>query len=178
MPLKIHLLRHGQTQDNQAGIVIGWGESNLSPEGQRQIQKSAQDFNTKVEAIFCSDLTRTRESVIPFISKFPELDLFYDWRIRERSVGDAEGKKSEDYDWNEFWTSEDGGVDNAEKLSIMEKRLKSFIKDLFEFGYSEVLIVTHGGVIQSIIRMMDPENYKYKEVENGGIVSLSLEKSL
>lgn len=107
---KVFLLRHGQTDANEAGVIQGSGDfSKLTDLGRKQAQEvygaitsDAKDF--RLTSVYCSPLTRTRQTLaelravdnkrpkharkLPIeetiLANLREID-FYDWQGKSKS---------------------------------------------------------------------------------------------
>ncbi|MCA9342204.1 histidine phosphatase family protein [Candidatus Saccharibacteria bacterium] len=53
-----YIIRHGQTEQNAAGILQGWSNSDLTEEGKQQAMAAINSLPASVDLIFCSDLGR------------------------------------------------------------------------------------------------------------------------
>ena len=65
MPIKLYLMRHGQTQLNQAGLVQGVTDGWLNTKGIRQVQAAAVDFQQRglhFDLTFSSPSQRARQT--------------------------------------------------------------------------------------------------------------------
>ncbi len=111
---KIYLIRHGQTELNRQGIVQGSGvDAPLNSEGIRQSQAFFQAYrDVQFDKIYTSALTRTVESVKPFLNLgiphevlpglneiswgvhegkaiTPEEDAYYHWMLKQWQEGNT-----------------------------------------------------------------------------------------
>jgi len=90
MSVLITYFPHGTTTDNERGIASGWNDPALSEKGiQQSIALKDQIGDKKFDAIFCSDLSRAKESVrLAFEGMTP---IIPDARLRECNYGDLNG---------------------------------------------------------------------------------------
>lgn len=85
--MKIILVRHAQTINNKEGIAQSHSDSELTKEGQIQLQKTKMFLKEyKIDAIFCSDLDRSFESA-KIISEPHKLKPIIDDRLKEINWG-------------------------------------------------------------------------------------------
>ena len=64
MKVRLYMVRHGQTYFNRYGKLQGWSEAPLTPEGEGQCRKAAQDMEgAGFCAAFSSDLRRAEDSL-------------------------------------------------------------------------------------------------------------------
>eukprot|EP00957_Ditylum_brightwellii_P205692 15344990-Ditylum_brightwellii.AAC.1 len=100
MPLKIYLARHGQDEDNAAGILNGRRNQPLTPLGIQQAQtlaQSIQDTHIKFSAVYTSPLQRAHDTALAITNKL-SLDkppiVMED--LVERDFGIMSGKPTKD----------------------------------------------------------------------------------
>src|SRR3989344_2049309 len=153
--MKIILVRHGETDYNTASIVQGWLSSHLTVIGQKQAQFTGQRLAQKsIDAIYCSDLLRTRETAHE-ITQFVHIPVTYDSWLRERNFGDFQGKpkgtlqhyvKEHKLDLLSFCPS------HGESILDFRKRVVDAFDNLLRHEKSStILLITHGGVIFQIL---------------------------
>ena len=87
MAISITYFPHGTTTDNEQGIASGWNDPALSEKGiQQSIALRSQIGDKKFDVIFCSDLSRAKESAR---LAFEGMALIIpDARLRECNYGD------------------------------------------------------------------------------------------
>ena len=169
------LIRHGETQFNADGIVQGWLDTQLNENGKRQAKAAAEQFNSEIDAIYSSDLLRAKQTAAEFTKKYKEVPYFEDERLRERDFGEASGNYAKDYDWGEFWISnETVSIPNAETLTAYTQRVASFLDSLKQTSYKKVLIVSHGGTINRTEAIL-VEGHVHTFHENTSIINLTLQ---
>lgn len=95
------LMRHGQSQLNNASTFCGWLDAVLSDKGQSQAQQAAhliQDSQLAPDIIFTSKLTRTCQTAKIIMETLNRewIDVAKSWRLNERHYGALQGRvKSE-----------------------------------------------------------------------------------
>ncbi len=161
--MRLYVLRHGQTNYNKEGRFQGQSDIDINEEGIEQTRKTAKELEgINFDKVYVSPLKRTIETA----RIVTDNDLEIDNRIMERSFGKLEGKKAiPDYEKKieEF---------EIETIEDLEKRVKSFLKDIFEKykGNENILVVTHGGIAQIINKLLDKnynnDNFKDFILEN------------
>ena len=91
--LHIYLFRHGQTFYNRAHIFTGWKDSQLTPLGRNQARGVALKLKSKKIGIaFCSDLSRSVDTLKEVLKYHQGIQVVIDKRLRERAYGNLEGK--------------------------------------------------------------------------------------
>jgi broad specificity phosphatase PhoE len=163
--MKLYILRHGETDANARGIVQGWLDTELNEKGLAQAVEAAAIFDKPIDAIYSSDLKRAVRTAEEFRNLHKEAPYFQDSRIRERNFGDAAGTHRDEHDWEQFWSLESRStIPNAETTNDFTKRVADFLDELKKKPYKSVLIVTHGGVLNRIQTILDPNHEHYAHV--------------
>ena len=89
--MKLHLLRHGETDLNASGRLQGITDSQLTELGRRQADDmAAASLAWAPAALYCSPLSRARD-VAARISALTGLPAIPEPRISEMAMGDLEG---------------------------------------------------------------------------------------
>jgi len=155
--MKITLVRHGEVEEKYIGCYNGHIDIGLSPKGYSDAKELANHFNASdFDAIFCSNLIRTKETIKQFI----EIDkVIYTKELREKSWGEHEGMGFEEiisqtklnYLGFEQWINALGGERPQEFISRVEKFFFDFLPQIEK---ENILIVTHGGVIKTFMHLI------------------------
>ena len=183
MNKNIYLLRHAQSEYNEKGIFQGRLDSDLTPLGFVQARLSAQEFLGKeIEVIYSSPQRRAYKTALT-IADLLGLEVIVDERIREMSFGNYEGKK--------FWdlVEEEGHIFRAwlstpvrnplptqENMEDFSKRVKSFLEDVINGPYKNLLVVAHGGTLHAMVCLatgLGLENLWNIHMDNTGFTLLS-----
>ncbi len=154
----IHLIRHALTKGNLEGRYIGQTDEELSKEGIEQLEKMKTDYDYPYpDVVFTSSLKRCKQtSAILYPDKQPIEMRGFD----ECDFGEFEGHTAEElerYDEFKDWLSggEDACALNGESNKDFATRVcNCFMKTvdgLIKTGTSSAAIITHGGVIMSIL---------------------------
>ena len=152
--MRITLVRHAEVEEKYIGCYNGYIDVGLSQKGYKDAQELAKKLKqSDFDAIFCSDLKRTRETLKQFINSD---EVIYTSDLREKSWGKHEGMSFEEIcqrdkleyvNYNQWIDALDG------------ESLKKFTARVFEFFFDyipsldakNILIVTHSGVIKTFI---------------------------
>lgn len=170
--MKLYLVRHGQTNANAQGIVQGWLDTELNENGIAQAIEVAEHFHASIDAIYSSDLKRAVRTAQEFRKHLPNVPYFEDARLRERNFGDAAGTHRDDHDWEQFWSVEDRStIPSAEVILDFTKRVSEFLDELKTKDYEAALIVTHGGVLNRVQSILDP-NHMHHPHANASILEV------
>jgi len=133
---------HGTTTDNEKGIASGQSNVGLSKLGKKQCLKLKEMIKgRKFDVIFCSDLERAVDSAKLVFWK--SIKIIKDERLRECDYGDFTREKSEKVD-SIIFEHIDEPFPNGESYKDVEKRVRSFLKDLLEkYRGKTIAIVSH-----------------------------------
>ena len=179
----LHLIRHGESEANRAGIYQGQSyDTPLTPMGVKQAKAVAKILpGVKADVVYTSPLQRTYETAEE-IRKVTKLKLIVDDKLLEISHGDWEGKKPEDFSKKEKtrlnkWRRNPVGVQmpNGENVDDVVKRCCFFVDELGEGRY---IVVAHDLVIRVIASMALKHSFKYLwkyHLDNCGVTTVSFD---
>jgi probable phosphoglycerate mutase len=155
-PTRLLLIRHGQSTWNDERRIQGQLDPPLSELGHEQARRLAERLEGgDYDALYTSDLARageTAEALGPAVG----LDPIALSELREVALGEWEGRTRDELiasyprEW-ERWLREPSWdiPPGAEGADAFERRVAGAIEGLFaRHPHQEVLVVTHGGVIQ------------------------------
>ncbi|MBO8137466.1 MAG: alpha-ribazole phosphatase [Desulfotomaculum sp.] len=159
MGTRLFLVRHGETEWNAANKFQGHTDVSLSDVGREQAERLAlnlQKFN--ISAVYASDLSRARETA-EIITSNLNIPVICREELREINFGDWEGLTVEEIkhryeDVVKKWWKDPSNtrIPGGEILSDLVNRVvDSIIKIINQHPGENVLVVTHGGVVRSII---------------------------
>lgn len=152
------LTRHGETDWNRDGKLAGsTDKAVLTEEGFKQARAVANALkNMHVDVIYCSKLRRAKQTA-QIISKTLGKKITYNGALNERSWGNLEGKS-----WDKqkdklvaMYESEKTNLRPSGGESCLEfkERLLFDLEKIIEANEGKtVLIITHGGVIRTLIK--------------------------
>lgn len=154
----IYLIRHGLTAENSEGKYIGHSDVPLCEEGREQLLnlKNERVF-PYIEALFTSPLQRCKQTAKIY---YPEMTPIEIEGLIECNLGEFEGKTAKDLEKSPVfpkWLAGEKGVEPpfGESNEAFAKRVcESFEKvaeGLMKTGITEAAIITHGGVIMTIL---------------------------
>ncbi|MGE5300940.1 MAG: histidine phosphatase family protein [Acidobacteriota bacterium] len=90
--MKLFIVRHGETVENAARIVMGQREGQLSARGRQQARDIARRLNGEhIDCIYTSDLGRAVETA-KILSESLGSDMRIERRLREQHFGGYEGR--------------------------------------------------------------------------------------
>ena len=163
----IYLMRHGADPDNRYG---GWSGYGLTETGSKEVHKAKHKLLDKgITSIYASDLKRAKETA-EIVADSLSLDITYLPQFREVNNGLLAGMKKveavEKYpgkyfrtlDWAETWPE---GESPEQFFCRIKSAWYNFKKKV---GSRNVLLVTHGGVINIILCLENGIVYTNKEL--------------
>ncbi len=184
---QIHLVRHGLTNENLNGQYIGASDVPLSNEGINRLKNLKKDFTyPKANKIYCSPLMRCRKTAELL---YPESEIINVEGLAECNFGEWEGKTASDLKDNEKfmqWLSNSNDVspEGGESMKNFTTRVlttfEKLTEDIIRNNYKDTVVVTHGGVIMTILAAYGLPRAKFYDwvVNNGCGYSLRIMPSL
>ena len=145
--MNIYLVRHGETDWNRNGILMGQADIPLNIKGKEQATKIANNLkDVEFDICYSSPLSRAKETaeIICQGKKIVEDNL-----LKERGSGIYSGKNKNQIDWDEY--SKDNSVESCEALF---ERAKEFSKKLEYIDAENVLIVSHSGLLKNLLHIL------------------------
>ena len=178
----LYLLRHAQSEFNEKGIFQGKLDSDLTPLGFVQARLSAQDLIDKgIEVIYSSPQRRAYKTALT-VADVLGLEVIVDERIREMSFGRYEGKPflelmEKEGDIIRSWLSNPlkNPLPTQEDMEHFKQRVESFLSDLLNTSYKNILVVAHGGTLHAMICLalgLGLENLWNIHIDNAGFALL------
>lgn len=172
----IHLIRHGAIDDTLSGKYIGTTDPPLSDKGKLALKKLAfTHAYPQPPVVFSSPLRRCTQTCAVL---FPERKPLVIANLSECNFGEWEGKTAEELkDSEDFqkWLAGDNSVkpprgeSNADFVRRVCKIFESIVEGLMKTGSTECAVVTHGGVIMTLLAVYGLPQAKPFEwaMENG-----------
>lgn len=164
--MEIIFIRHGESEGNAFSgrdkVFCGQWDYPLTQRGYMQAKALAgNDLFEHAEAFFVSDLKRATETARCIASR----EFITDPRLRERSLGEFEGKKIEeimntpqytryfsDPAFSSFRNSFTQKAPHGENYSDVCDRVRPFLHELIRYGYHKVVIISHSVAIRCMIK--------------------------
>jgi len=161
--MKIILVRHGETEENKAGIMqgTGVGVGMLSDLGRYQACNVAEKLKDEnVDVIYSSDLPRAMNTAKK-IHEFHDVDLVSEEGLREQNLGKYEGGSIDDYKkdvmglgnkWIDF--RPEGGETKKE----FHDRVAAAFDRIIEVNEGKnIVLVGHGGSLFCLMHYLQGE---------------------
>jgi broad specificity phosphatase PhoE len=162
------LVRHGQTDLNKKYVMQGHTDQPMNTKGRTQIQRLATKLQTvPFSAYYSSDLQRAIESA-HILTQSKPMPIQIDPRLRERNYGSWEGSFGLTYGLSPSKYKKD-----VESPENMRQRIFSFLQDITkQYQGQYVLVVAHGGVIDTILRTILAHPFKMFRIPNGSLTCI------
>lgn len=177
---RLWLVRHGETTWNARGLAQGHtSEPSLTERGLRQADRSARILASEpIVAVITSDLHRAVQTAAP-IARALDLDVIEEPRLRERSLGTAEGTPAALIPGEQTGIVRNVVVDadaappDGESVRQLYGRAVGIVTELAGDGPDgDVAVVCHGGVIRVVLAWLDgvgPDDMPWPAIANGGV---------
>lgn len=171
------LIRHGALEGQDQMRFFGKTDLPLSKEGRRQARALARRFsNSGKMTCWSSPMKRACETAQ---IAFRDLPLNFDQDLREIDFGRWEGLTFKEIERRDparvkLWAlhAKDFSFPGGESLSRFHKRMKIVMKRSLSLAAENLVFVTHGGVIRSLICLLlglPERNYPVFTVEPGSV---------
>lgn len=159
MPLRLYLIRHGETTFSQTGGYCGALDVPLTESGQAMAQAFADAYaSLSWEAIYCSPMARTQATAMPMAQATGLVPQLRDG-LREINYGEWEGKHKEEVkqarcdDYNHWmtepaWNAPTGG-ETAVQIANRAMAVIAEIEEKYREG--NVLVVSHKATLRIIL---------------------------
>ena len=173
--MNIYVTRHGETEWNTYWKLQGRSNTVLNEKGREQACLTHNGFveaGISFDRIYSSPLKRAVETAVLMTEK-SESEIIKDDRLIEFCFGKAEGKtpdeRNEDPELKDFHLFFDEpekyvALEGAESFESVLKRTAAFwedeIKPLEKTEIQNILVVTHGGTMQSLLLHIDGRSLK------------------
>jgi len=154
----IHFIRHAACEETRKGEYVGTKDVPLSSEGISELRKLDKEFDYPgTPVVFTSPLKRCIQTCEII---YPEIKPIVINELRECSFGEWEGRTAESLSSDENfkkWLAGDTTIKppKGESGAEFTKRVCNIFKDivdgLIKTGTVNAVIVTHGGVIMTLL---------------------------
>ncbi|MBC8571032.1 histidine phosphatase family protein [Zongyangia hominis] len=155
---KIHLIRHGLTEANQAGRYIGRTDTPVCGEGMEELRTLRDTYEYPVvQKVYVSPLLRCRQTAeVLYPDSFTQVMEAF----AEYDFGDFEGKTMEELKDNEDfrrWVTGGlqgtvpGGENGGEFMKRIILGIHDVFQDMMKQKVTSAAVITHGGVIMNLL---------------------------
>jgi len=157
----VYLFRHGITTANEQKRYVGWTDVPLNETGRNMTLKTKQQLQgLLVNQVYASDLKRCIETAELL---FPDQQVHEQFFLREMYFGKWENqtfetlKNASSYQrWvqSPFTLAPEEGEDFSSFTLRVNKAWGKIKESMLEKHFSNIAIVTHGGVIRSLLQQL------------------------
>lgn len=153
MACDFYLMRHGETDWNLEGRILGQGDPPLNAKGRSQGQGLAERVaGIDFDALYTSDLTRARMTAELVAAGRPGLSIECDPRLREGNAGDATGMFRAEVHSRWILDEPHGLPAGAESRDQLGTRVVAFMAEAAARHSAQTVgVVTHGGVLRAVM---------------------------
>ena len=154
----IHMIRHGAISQTLKGRYIGTTDVPLSEKGRNALRElDAQQDYPYAKVVFTSPLKRCTETARIL---YPALEPLVIDHLSECNFGEWENKSADDLRGDEDfakWLAGDNNVkpprgeSNADFTRRICRMFESIVDGLIRTGTTDSVIITHGGVIMTLL---------------------------
>ncbi len=176
--MKLIIVRHAETIENSNGIIQGHIPGKLSPKGIDQAKKLAQRLRSeRIRNIYSSDLARAVDTTAEIKKFHPGVPVRYLEIMRERNLGELQGKKREDlinpsFEKKPLVLETKNGESVKELISRAEKILELMVS---AHPDDTILLVMHGGTGKAMMTLLEKSgNEGYTNLPHLSNASISI----
>ncbi len=156
---RLFLIRHGQTEQNKSGVLMGSTDTPLNEHGRGQAAylRDRLGGGLEVDTIFSSPLVRALETASIVFGE--ETSIITDTSIQEYHFGEWEGLHFSEIEerypdiWKMWLTDwEKTEIPGSEAFGSFKYRVTNFVDELVAANTGRQLaLVSHGGCIRTIL---------------------------
>jgi broad specificity phosphatase PhoE len=158
-PVRILLVRHGETVFNVDGRWQGQADSPLTERGRAQAAELARALaDEDITAVYSSDLGRAAETAVE-VASLQQLEVKRETRLREIDVGEWTGKHRDEINAAypgglKAWATRPSAfqLPSGESIHQAQTRALAFFGDRMPSHLGEtIVVISHGAVCQTIL---------------------------
>ncbi len=168
----LYLIRHGETEWNQARRIQGHSDILLNELGTYQAERLAAMYHThRFDAIYSSDLQRAYHTAHP-LAKLKGIDVQTKSSLRERCYGDWEGLTYEEIRERFKDVDPEQSIYGIEPFLTMQQRAGATLTEIVTRHLGEtVAVVSHGGFINSFLHYITEgkQGTGISRIDNAGV---------
>jgi probable phosphoglycerate mutase len=150
----LYVVRHGQTEANASGLLLGRADPELDDVGRSQAEAIGLALPPKA-LVVSSPLQRCRQTAEGLASTVDPTEIRYDDRLLELDYGDLDLMPLRDVPgstWRAWQADVDFRPANGETLRELAARVESCLRELWpEAVAGEVVVVTHVSPIKAAV---------------------------
>ena len=162
--MRIFVVRHGESENNQKALWTGWADVSITDKGREDAQKVGEFLkNISFDKVYVSDLKRAIETLE---SAIPGYEYETSPLLREINVGTlANQPLSILTDSQKETIALDGYSEfNGETREEFKGRIIEFMKKIETSGEENIAVFTHAGWMRSIFDIVTQASSRIKNV--------------
>ncbi len=164
--MKVILIRHGRTQGNSLGRLIGVTDESLCAEGIEEIRKRTYPH---ADTVFVSPLKRCVETARLI---YGDADLNIVEGMREMNFGIFDNKAHEELKDNSFYikwleTNCESDVPEGETKREFTDRCTAAFKAALDTAEGDTAFIVHGGTVMAVLSAMTGQEFYSFLLKNG-----------
>ncbi len=174
--MRLHLVRHGETESNRRGLALGQDDVPLNKHGLWQAERVGRALASEpLVAVYSSPLRRAQDTA-EAVAGHHGREVEVEERLIEMDVGEVEGLPFDEVrkrypDLLEKWVSGSGPTQTmpgGERLVDVQERAWALVNDLADRHSGEVITaVSHNFVILSLLaRALDIELAQFRRLRH------------
>jgi probable phosphoglycerate mutase len=174
--LVLHLVRHGESTWNAAGLLQGrTAHVPLSARGRVQADAAAAALAAApVTAVLSSDLLRARQTATP-IAAAHGLAVRLEPALREQGHGSWEGRPAAGRNGRLAAAGPDWAPVGGETARALHARVATFVATLLGGpAVGEIVLVTHGETVRALLAVLaglPPDALPRRVPDNGAVIT-------
>jgi len=181
---RLYLVRHGETDWNVEHRYQGWTDIPLNAKGREQAKQVAQSLsNLSFQAIYASTLKRAIETA-EAIAEMQGVHVETHDSLKEIYFGTLEGKTLREV-YEEHIQNTISSVDSLHAkivpdqesgFDVSQRALPTLVQIAKKHQGKNVLVVTHGGVLHSLLVTIAGMEWGSFHIENGQILTFAYDQ--
>ena len=178
--MRLIIVRHGETEENLRDVIQGHLPGVLSKNGIEQARKVALRLKKeRIDFIYSSDLARAVDTAKEIVRHHPEARLTFTPELRERHMGEFEGKTHREIGWDVIEMSGTyPDPKSGESKKQMLERVGHFLSEIAgKHPQGNILLVGHGGSIGALLTHLVGKEFtddNKKDLKNTGVTVIEV----
>lgn len=154
--MRLIITRHGETEENLAGIIQGHLPGRLSENGWKQAERVAERLKAeKIDFIYSSDLARAANTAAVIHKYHKETPIEFVGDLREKFLGEWQGRSKAELGFDKSKSVAAIFPKDGETLYELFERAKDFLTRIIARHCNDtVLFVAHNGINSAMISVI------------------------
>ncbi|KAF9469299.1 phosphoglycerate mutase-like protein [Collybia nuda] len=158
---RVYLVRHGETDANRNGIIQGQLDTPLNGVGIKQASLVGEALrDVPFSMAYSSDLSRATRTAEAILAHHPTLQVHEQKELRERDMGDMQGKSAQALKGVRLVVSTDRTVESgpffaARAVTWWNRTILQRTESLSQEDHPQhILVTSHGGFIATLVQTL------------------------